>query len=484
MQAEVRNRIIDLGELRGSDDFPAYAAVYSVEPDNPHVLSPSAMRWSENTILSRLWDCRAFWLEQKKKLRCRLIDLFEPLLLHHYGEDYVAVLADHPWQCLLYLDYQLKHKARGLYLLQSRLNRNIYRKLGWDYWFDSQSRLGEHLLAANARGFRPDSFRARQAQMRRFIERIGIATPYEMSAADANSIRRRFGKWLGLVWQWSFTESSELQFFPWQNLRPQRMPSVERDLEYPVNQWACIELLLREDLDRLCEKFKRDDCRHINRMSWQIRLFNHRLLTVELCFRHPYSLHRDAPAYATALYQARYLYEDSMRKLKQRDSDLDLPESMPFISWKLEVAEFIMLAPSLWDLFASQHDAIDYQRVMALQNKLPLAFECYQSDPSYFPERSFSPAVPGSVQGVEFDCHPWASSAANKPLFCYQSAQPMESPAGMQRFFLERSANQWWLGENALQSIRDYFMLKDRRGRASWVYRTRDGAWFKHGEYC
>jgi len=207
------------------------------------------------------------------------------------------------------------------------------------------------------------------------------------------------------------------------------------------------------------------------------------LISVELHFRHPYSLHRDAPAFDTALYQARYMYEDLMRRLKRRDTDLDLPETMPFISWSVEINEFVMLAPALWDLFAREFDAVDYKRVMELQNKLPLAFECYQSDPSYFPEQSFSPAAIGVSNPGNFDLNPWDCSAGNKPLFFYENAQPIENPGRMQRIFLERNSNQWWLGEDALQSLRDYFILKDSRGKASWVFRTRDGAWFKHGEY-
>ena len=476
-------RIIDLAELRGHDDFPAYAAIYSTIAENPFVLSPTAMRWSKHTILSRLGDCRSFWLGRKKKLRCKLTDLFGPLLQYHYGEDYVAVFGEHPWQCLLYLQYQLDHQGRGLYLLQGRLNRNIYKTLDWDCWFSAQDRLGEHWLAMNARGFRLDSLRTRQAQMRRFIERIGVSIPSEMSAADANSIQRRFGKWLGLIWKWSFTDSSELLSFPWKSLRQQQRPAVERDLEYPVNQWSYVEVLLREDLNRLCEQFKRNDCQHINRMSWQIKLFNQQLITVELCFRHPYSLHRDAPVCDTALYQARYSYEDLMRRLRARDTDLDLPDSMPFISWRIEVSERVMLAPSLWDLFAEEFDAIDYQRVLALQNKLPLAFECYQSDPGFIPEQSFSTAAIGLSDPADLDCYPWACSASNKPLFCYQPAIPIEKPEPMQRIFLERNSNQWWLSEDALQSIRDYFMIKDRRGRASWVYRTEGDTWFKQGEF-
>ena len=481
---EIKTRIIDLAELRGQYEFPTYAAIYSSTPSNAFTLSPTAMRWSEAITLSRLDDCKTFWLNQKKKLRCKLTELFDPLLQYHYGEDYVAVFGEHPWQCLLYLDYQLHHQARGIYLLQGRLNQNIYRKLDWECWFRVQAQLGEHLSATSATGFRTESFNAQQGRMRRFIQRIGVTSPHEMNAADSNSIRRRFGKWLGLIWQWSFTESSELQLFPWITLSKERLPAVERELEYPLNQWSYIEQLLREDMQGLCDQFKRDDCQHINRMLWEITLFNHQKIAVELSFRHPYSLHRDQPGFDTALYQARYLYEDLMRKLQARDTDLDLPESMPFICWRIEVCERLVLAPTLWDLFAREFGEVDFQRIMALQNKLPLAFECYQADASFFPEQSFKNAVVGESSLGGFDHYAWSCSATNKPLFYYQTAQPIENPNQVQKIFLERNANQWWLGKDALQSIRDYFILKDRDGRSSWVYRTQDGSWFKQGEFC
>ncbi len=477
-------RVIDLAELRGSDEFPVYAAVYSNASGNPFVLSADVMCWSRNVYISRLDDCRNFWLAQKKKQRCKLSRLFDPLLRYHYGDDYVAVFGNHPWQCLLYLHYQLKHDSNGLYFLHSPINRNIYKTLGWECWFDAQKDLADHLAAINARGFRRESLCTRQAQMRRFIERIGVANPRQMNAADANSIRRRFGKWLGLIWHWSFTQSGGLQDFPWVRLRQQKTPVVMRDLEYPVNQWSYVALLLREDLERLCQQFHQDDCEHINLMHWEITLFNCRKMTVELSFRHPYSLHRDRPGFDTALYQARYVYDDVMRDLAARDNDLDLPGQMPFIRWRLEVRERVLLAPTLLDLFAGDPNQVDYQRILALQNKLPLAFECYRANASFFPEQSFKRFDPDGQRHEPDDEYPWFCGAANKPLFYYHSPLPIEVSNRVQRVFLERNSNQWWLGRDALQSIRDYFLLKDHRGRGSWAYRTGDGAWFKQGEFC
>jgi len=476
-------RIVDLAELRDGDDLPSWAAIYSPGLEMPFVLSPRAMRWSDDIFLSRPAECRGFWLAQKKKLRCKLGELFAPLLRHHYGEEYIAVLGMHPWQCLWYLEYQRRQQASGLYLLQSPLDRNIYRGLDWESWFALQQPLADHLEATGARDFRRDRFASRQAQMRRFIERAAVAAPGAMKKAEAHSIQRRFGSWLGRIWQWSFSAHDDLQRFPWRPFAPRRVPAVERDLEYPVNQWAYVEVLLREDLARLGEQLGDADDLHINRMTWRVGLFNEQSVEVELSFRHPYSLHRDRPGFATALYQARYLFDDLIARLRERDRDLDLPASMPFTHWRLEVCERVALSPLLWDLFGNDSAGEDFERVMSLQNKLPLAFECYRPEASFYPEQSFAECIPGDPREASFDVSAWSCGAANKPLFFYSTPEPIDNPERMQKIFLERSSEQWWLDGNTPQSMRDYYILKDCRGRLLWAYRTRDGAWFKQGEY-
>ena len=476
-------KVIDLGELREADTIPSWVAIRA-EATNPFALSPEVMRWNDSIYLVRLESCSRFWQAQKKKLRCKLGELFAPVLRHHFGMDYVAAFGNHPWQCLLYLDYQQGHGGRGICLLQSRLGQNLYRTLDWESWFASQQSLVDQLLVQGAKGFNADRFAARQAQFRRFVERVGVASPQALSSADANSISRRFGTWLGRIWRWSFADEGNHDDFPWRRLAPPNLPRVQRDLEYPVNDWAFIETLLREDFTCLCEQFRFDECEHVNRMHWEIKLFNEQTVKVELSFRHPYSLHREIPDFPTALYQARYVYEDLVRRLQARDTDLDLPETMPFVAWRVEVCERISLAPEIWDLFAAVDDRVDYAQIMALQNKLPLAFESFQSNACFYPERSFHRAPVGDVEAENFDNLQWTASADNKPLFYYPEALPFEPGPRMQRVFLERNSQPWWLGEQALQSIRDYFLLRDGYGRASWVYRDGEGIWYKHGEYC
>lgn len=476
-------RIIDLAEPGAGDRLPAFAAVHGIAPENAFVLSPEVMHWHGPIFLCRLDRCRQFWLAQKKKRRASFGTLFDPLLRQHCGADYTAVFGDHPWPCLLLLHFQLAHGARGLHWMSGRLNRSIFRALDWDAWFEPQAALAKRLESAGARGFDAERFRARQAQLRRFIERAAIAAPRELRAADGHAIARRFGRWLGRVWRWSFSARAGLDGFPWQSFAPSPPPAVRRDLDYPVNDWDTTAALLREDCARLCAGLARDDGLHVNRMGWRITLYNQEYVDVELSFRHPYSLHRDAPAFATALYQARYVYDDVIRRLAGRATDLDLPEQIPFVAWRLEISERLSLTPQWLDLFADDRGAVDFARVMQLQNKLPRELECYQGRASFLAEDAYRRAPIGAPRDTPLALGAWAGSAANKPLFCYPEPQAIE-PAPGRAVFVERSASPWWLVGDADCALRDYFILRDARGRATWVYRDAGGSWYRQGEFC
>jgi len=340
-----------------------------------------------------------------------------------------------------------------------------------------------HFESVGTKRFKAESFRTKQAQFKRFIARIGLAGPFALKQADHHAITRRFEGWLGKVWRWTFDNSSDLQGFPWIAFDQPARPAVGRDMEYPLNQWSTIEVLLREDFERLCDQFDRDDSEHINRMLWQITLFNYQVIDVELSFRHPYSLHREAPEFKTALYQAWYVYDDLMRKLRLRDKDLDLPESMPFVRWKIEVCERIHLPPMLWDLFGNDEAGVNTQNLHDLQNKLSIPIESYCCQANFYPEESFAAMPIGGVAESAYDDYQWSASSTYRPLFYYLQQPEIEAPTSRQRFFLERCASQWWLHEAPEEQIKDYFLLKDNRGRASWVYRDYDGKWYRHGEY-
>ena len=486
--------VIQLSQLTATDSFPAYVAIYSpLVETKPFALSPNVMLWRDDILLCKVDDCEQFWLAQQQKCQCDLNQLFDRVLSYHFGAEYIAVFANHPWQCLVYLDYQINQQTSAREVqkctfLQSLLNRNIYKSLGWKFWFSPQQTLTHHLEQTNAKQFNAASFRSKQARLKRFINRIGLTGPFDLQQADAHAITRRFDVWAGKIWRWTFDQTSHLQGFPWIAFAEPLRPTVSRDLEYPLNQWSHIEVLLCEDFEKICLQFEGNENEHINRMLWKITLFNDQLIDVELSFRHPYSLHRESPEFKTALYQAWYVYDDLMRQLKRRDKDLDLPESMPLVGWSVEVCERIHLPPVLWDLFAheqSENGSSDtkLQNIRELQNKLPTLIEAYHCEANFCPEHSFEISPIGSTPEADFDHLQWSASSNQRPLFYYPESHQIDIPAIRPHQFLERCASRWWLLEDSVNHNKDYYVLKDSKGQASWVYRDGDGQWFKQGEY-
>jgi len=486
--------VIRLNQLTAADSFPAYVAIHSPQVTaNPFALSPNVMLWSDDILLCKVDDCEQFWLAQQQKYQCDLNQFFDRILNYSFGAKYIAVFANHPWQCLVYLSYQVNQQAQGVYFLQSLLNRNIYIKLGWRFWFAPQQTLTHHLEQINAKQFNMASFRSKQAQLKRFINRIGLTGPFALQQADAHAISRRFDVWAGKIWRWTFaqssnTRSSDLQGFPWIPFAEPLRPSVSRDLEYPLNQWSHIKALLCEDFKKLCLQFKGNENEHINRMLWKITLFNDQVIDVELSFRHPYSLHRESPEFKTAMYQAWYVYDDLMRQLKNRDEDLDLPETMPLLSWSVEVCERIQLPPVLWDLFRhegleNESSDIKLEDIRELQNKLPTLIEAYHCEANFCPEQSFETSPIGSTPEISFDHLQWSISSNQRPLFYHSESQPIDTPSTKPHQFLERCGSRWWLRDESINQNKDYYVLKNNQGHASWVYRDGEGRWFKQGEY-
>jgi hypothetical protein len=513
--------VIQLNQWVATDRFPAYVAIYSpLVAHSPFVLSPNVMLWCDDILLCKVDDCEQFWLAQQQKCQCDLNELFDQLLNYHFGSDYLAVFGNHPWQCLVYLDYQINQQTSAREVqrcsfLQSLLNRNIYKLLDWKFWFAPQKTLAHHLEQSKAKQFNAVSFRSKQAQLKRFINRLGLTSPYDLQQADVHAITRRFDVWAGKIWQWTFPKSTsvqspnvpasrshsarpdsanapDLQGFPWIPFAEPLRPTVSRELEYPLNQWTHIKPLLCEDFKKLCLQFEGNANEHINRMLWKITLFNDEVIEVELSFRHPYSLHRELPEFETAMYQAWYVYDDLMRKLQSRDKDLDLPESMPLVDWSIEVCERIQLPPVLWDLFG--HESFDHtekkisniklQDIRELQNKLPTMIESYHCEANFCPEQSFEIAPIGSAPDTDFDHFQWSSSSNQRPLFYHPESQQIDTPSIQPHQFLERCASRWWLVGDPINQNKDYYVLKDSEGHASWVYRDGDGGWYKQGEYC
>ena len=497
--------VIDLKTFSMDETCPHFGAFCcEIEKVGKNIfsLTPRVMQWDKNTWLFDLSPCRNFWAIQREKKGKNLYELFEQILDASFKEEYLSVFANHPWQCLLFLESLLKKRAKGVYSLNTLLNRRIYESLSWDHWFRPLGILSEHLNYLKVKGFRESEFRSKQAQLKRFIKRMDLWGAFDLSQADVASIKRRFSGWLGEVWEWTFDgfledgkkspnslTSAENQInlgsFPWIPFKLDDPPRVIRHLEYPVNQWDVIESLLIEDFSKLCAIKSWSEKERVSSIIWVITLYNLEELKLGLSFRNPYSLHRDARNnFKTALYQAYYNYMGLMDKLKARETDLDLPEEIPFVRWRIEINERLYISPQIMELISTKDGGLDYEGILDLQNKIPLPIESYIIVPDFIPDLSFRSHEVGSNDSeYNFSLNQWIEASFNRPFFYYRNPLPINSPLELKLKFLERTSNDWWVSENLRDVTKDYYLLEDREGKFIWVFRDNSGAWYKHGIY-
>ena len=350
--------LIDLKTFSTDETCPYFGAFYyKTEKVGKDIfsLTPRVMRWDQNIWLFDLTPCRNFWGIRRENEGKNIYELLEQILASSFNEEFLSVFGNHPWQCLLFLDFLLKKKSKGVFSLSTILTRRIYKSISWDQWFGPLGILSGHLSCLKIKGFRESEFRSKQAQLKRFVRRMDLGGPFDLSQADAASVRRRFSGWLGEVWAWTFHgfledkkqnpnlfNSSENQIdlglFPWIPFQLDEPPGVIRHLEYPVNRWDIIEPLLVEDFSKLCAMKSWSEKERVSSIIWTITLYNLEELRLDLSFRNPYSLHMDSRnGFKTALYQAYYAYMGLVDKLKARDTDLDLPEDIPFVSWQVDI---------------------------------------------------------------------------------------------------------------------------------------------------
>jgi hypothetical protein len=332
------NKLIELKSFYGKAgaDDARFVAVYSADthaPDDVFCMTPQVMQWSKHIYLFDLQSTMNYWQQQARQLGIDLFDLYEKILRSVFGDDVTAVFCVHPWQGLFFLYFLIDGKGRGLYALHSLFNKKSYRKLSWQYWFAVLTDLAEHLEETKARQFSAAGFRAKIAQLRRFVQRLDLSGPYALDQAEVSAIRRRYSGWVGNAWAWTFQSAADAvarrdpvaSGFPWRPFKFRDSIRVQRHLDYPLSQWDAVEPLLKEDFTKLCQLPCWSVQDKISCLHWSISLFNMQQVTVNISFRHPYSLHRDGPTFSTALYQAYYAYVDMMQALCQRDTDLDLP---------------------------------------------------------------------------------------------------------------------------------------------------------------
>lgn len=472
---------------------PRFLVLHCAQPNQDEdifCLTPRVMCWDEQIYLLDLNSCSAYWQQQAERARLPVLQLYERIIDSLFGDTVSAVFCDHPWPGLCLLDHLLRCGDSGYHDLSSHFNRHRYLGLDWAAWFNVLAVLGGHLEVLGVPGFRASTLRSKSAQLQRFIQRLDLHGPEDLADAEVAAVSRRYSGWIGEAWGWTFMHSDalsrtrfETSRFPWRPLQSRAPIQVKRHLDYPVSQWEVVEPLLQEDFTRLCQQRGWQPGDRINLIEWQITLFNMKQMRVAIGFRHPYALHHGAPHFKAALYQAYYAYSDMMQRLMQRDTDLDLPEEMPFISWQLSIGPRLRIPQKVLDLFADELPDAAQQQILDLQNCLPRHIEHYAIHPDFMPEQLFDEQPIGVAGEYDFSLQQWQQGLLQRPLFYYPQPLPIAAPSQHRLRFIERTADNWWRSGDTHDAQRDYFLLRNEQGEWCWVFRNRHGEWYRHGLY-
>jgi hypothetical protein len=515
--------------------LPAYVAVSNVvNPNDLMALSPRIMQWEDDTWIVDLSVCASYWKVQALKKEMTVIDVLRTVLDHCFsnsdtclddgGAAYQAAAANHPWQAVLLLTCMKRRALSGLVNQAAPFGLSIFKEITWSVWWQATSCYAAHMevIPTGKRKFNPSQFRSRSGQMQRAMKRLGLKAPWGLREMDPMQIKRRFGNQLHDLCQWAYVDIAvgnneneslggfSLQRslfgqecdFPWASFTSPERPGVSRHLDYPVAEWAQIEPILLHDLDRLCclDSFKAGE--RVVSLEWRIVFHDMSYLVIPIIFRHPHSLHCEMTRQCTALLQALYAFESSLRGSPLDKARLDdLIPIEPVVSWTLTVAERLILPSKLVGLFGDgpsanangQSYSVEEQKLLEIENRLPVPLNAYSFRHDPLPEDSYATTTKEDPYEIDSKVFPTlAAQAQSRPLFLYRNPTALDSKSQRAKTstFTERTLDKWWRtnGGSASRPIqRDYYHLTTHDQKAFWVYRAnskKQESFYIHGVFA
>jgi hypothetical protein len=466
--------------LKRGIELPAFLGIKGdFDPDLGFEIGTRLMRFSDGLLLIDLKNVLNYWKWSAGTEE--ILPFFESFLKKVFG-DQKFCFAHHPFQCVLMLEDQ----KEDFTCLGTPQGDQYYRHQSFEHWHKLLWQLRAHLPAKDQ-----SEYGRMIGRFERFVERMKITRPFELSSLKQDSLERRFGKWLGRVWHWSFTgfRSGTLEAtqgdlfqtnfdsfdtsFPWHEIEKGELPEVTRFLDYPLLEWDQFLDFMKEDLLKLLKNHPELKHKKVSRVDWEVSLESLEVHSCKIVFRNPHSLTADAPEFETFLFQAYYSYLEMMKKVESREEDLDYPLRMATVGWKLIISESLRLSPKNEDLLTGGVSSLRLE----MENKLPLSLDHYALKASFFPETSFGK----SNEDYLGEKLPWLMASKRKPLFIFNKIEPLVLEGNYKRTFLERVASLWWGGSDPHLGDRDYYLIEDKEGLMWWAFQDPRGGWFKHG---
>jgi hypothetical protein len=459
----------------------------------PFELSPHVMRWSETIWLLDLTPVVSYWMTIAKKTRCDLIECFNIQRFFERG-----VLAGNPWQAVLLLHALRERNLSGLWSFDAAQfgsvtrfsSLSLWQSLSWSAWQESIKELACHLTPAKREALLRGS-----RELENVAKKLNVTSPYGLAQfKQALPLKRRFGKALASVWEWTFgdkenVDSTELfkSSFPWAFEKVQPCKAITRffDLRSPLS-WGQLEPFLQEDLDRLfCSSALAED-ELVLSLEWVLSLTLGSRLVVPINFRHPYNPRREHALYKTALLQAFYSYESERKDFFLAEDELRLvPDAIEIQSWKLQLSERFKQTYFNKQLFEEECEREN--SIASLENCLPVTLEQYEVVDHWVPEESFKLKKDAQKEKAlgdkSFHIQALKAQGKSRPLFIEKKPFLFDTTRRSKGWmFCERVSGIWW-GEDAYQN-RDYYKVTDDHGLSYWVYKTDEHKFYMHGIFA
>lgn len=475
-------------------------------PSNEQVLqafTPKVMKWEGGVWLMDLRVCLPYWNIVAQQQGCSLAELLRDLL-QQYTEDqtYLAAFAGCPWQAILLLNYLNERRLDGFVDRTSNFGSGLYRDISWQSWWQTALQWGSFCEQVREKRFNLGMLKRQLTQMRQAVENVGVASPWEMQAVGSLSIQRRYGRWVTLLWEWTFPPINQHlpeDGFPWVSYQPREDVSVQRWLDEPLHEWEQVCSDLRVDFNRMCDLATFTERQKLVCLEWRLTLHDASTVSIPIRFRHPHCLHREAPTHGTALLQANYAFEEVMQAKQKKsleDTDSCAP---PIIGWEILVKEQLVLPPQVVDLFGDTDT--DDAALLRLENRLPVKLYHFDLRSDWSPEESYAVYGQDTTDEQDPTRHSLMAIAMRRPLFLYQKHVPLERRMAQSSLwqFTERTMNKWWKDHGAEFSsgmnpvpanpakgdlAKDYYRYVDEKQRSLWVARGARNQWYVHGIFA
>lgn len=529
--------VIDWG---GSTDVERASAIQAA-----FALTPRIMEWGSGFWLLDLSSCLKYWSAQAAWQKVEPLQIItaqlEAVALGSEIKSWRGAIAAHPWQALLLAQHMRERKIAGVLSVDAPLGQTLLRELSWQSWRLCVEGLAAHRWALGAvKGFidkkticqeardkitrinttrkeqrsssiyhtnksvhktnEPAVVRKQLNQMERTVKRMGLRTPWSLREIPTDQLQRRFGALVRDAYHWAYGSRDTAAIwdsgFPWQSLVVEDKPQVVTHLDEPLCEWDHIQVLLCQDLDRLCELACWQAGERVVSLEWRLVFRDFSQLAVPIRFRHPHPLHLEKGVHATALLQALYAFQSTVphQTLEDGHGQIFAAEAfvVPIISWTLIIDERLQIPAKGRALF---DDGVggNTQALLQLENRLKIPLQAYALRSDWLPEDSFCTLdqireAPMPSESIPSLCE----IARRRPLFIYEKPQNFAQEDSAVRWdFCERTAAKWWhltnkSSDQIAQTImqRDYYRLTDRQQRSYWVYRDTQSQCYVHGVYA